>query len=328
MQFKKATKEQAKLRLALFGPSGSGKTFTALRLAAGMGGKVAVIDTERGSASKYADRFEFDVLELGNGDRTTEGYISAIKAAQQAEYDILIIDSVSHAWKELLAEIDRLASQFGGNKWAAWSKGTPKQSAFVDAILDYDGHIIATMRSKTAWDTSKDSRGRVKPVRVGLEPVQGKGIEYEFDLLGELSVDHVLHISKDRTGEFQDRTIEKPGEDMGKELAAWLASGAAPTPKKKRAKAKAKVEPAAQAAVEEPAVQAAVDELGGVVVFSSMKEAIDWGFEQGVFKVRQRAVNAYQKVKADVKPQSKAEMSKAWQEDVKRRLADAGKFPL
>jgi len=234
MEFRKATKEQSKLRLALFGPSGSGKTFTALRLATGMGGKIAVIDTERGSASKYADRFSFDVLELGNGDRNTEGYIAAIEAAQQAGYDILIVDSITHAWKELLADVDRMASTFGGNKWAAWSKGTPKQTAFVDAILDYDGHIIATMRSKTAWDTSKDSRGKTQPVRVGLEPVQGKGIEYEFDLLGEMSTDHVLSILKDRTGEFQDRIIEEPGEDMGKELMEWLSSGETPVKRKSK----------------------------------------------------------------------------------------------
>ena len=76
LQFAKATKEQAKLRLAIFGPSGSGKTFTSLRLATGIGGKIAFIDTERGSASKYSDRFEFDVLELPNHHIDT--YIAAI----------------------------------------------------------------------------------------------------------------------------------------------------------------------------------------------------------------------------------------------------------
>jgi len=59
--FKKAVRSQAKLKLALTGPSGSGKTYSALQLAKGLGGKVAVLDTENGSASLYSDSFEFDV---------------------------------------------------------------------------------------------------------------------------------------------------------------------------------------------------------------------------------------------------------------------------
>jgi hypothetical protein len=229
-QFVKATKEQAKLRLALFGPSGAGKTYSALRIASGMSGKLAVIDTERGSASKYADRFEFDVLELE--DKTIEVYCQAIDAAAKAGYGVLIVDSLSHAWQELLEEIDKLAkNKYRGNTWSAWSDGTPKQRQLVDAILAYPGHIIATMRSKTEWTTQTNSSGKAQPVRVGLAPEQGKGIEYEFDLLMELSVDHAATVLKDRTGKFQDQIIDKPGEDFGEKLAAWLSSGEAPAPR-------------------------------------------------------------------------------------------------
>ena len=115
-QFERAAKTQAKLRLALFGPSGSGKTFTALRLAKGMGGRVALIDTERGSASKYADRFEFDTLILEEKD--IEAYRRAIASA--LGYDVPIIDSLSHAWQELLGEVDKLAkAKYRGNTWSA-----------------------------------------------------------------------------------------------------------------------------------------------------------------------------------------------------------------
>ena len=225
LTFKKATKEQARLRLALFGPSGSGKTFTALRLATGMGGSIAVIDTERGSASKYADRFAFDVLELPAF--TIEVYCDAIRAA--AGYNVLIIDSLTHGWRELLAEVDKLANaKYRGNTHSAWSEGTPKQKQLVDAILQFDGHIIATMRTRTEWTVTKDDRGRSTPQRVCLAPEQGKGIEYEFDLLMELSPEHVACVIKDRTGKFQDKLIDKPGEDFGAELAAWLKDGVPP----------------------------------------------------------------------------------------------------
>jgi hypothetical protein len=93
----------------------------------------------------------------------------------------------------------------------------------VDALLSYPGHLIATMRSKTEWIVESDSKGKQRPVRVGLAPEQGKGIEYEFDLLLELSADHVGHVIKDRTGRFQDRLIDRPDEAFGTELAAWLS---------------------------------------------------------------------------------------------------------
>jgi hypothetical protein len=237
--FKKATKAAAKLRAAIFGPSGAGKTFTSLRVATGLadGQQIAVIDTERGSASKYADRFAFDVLELA--DQTIDGYVEAIRQAAQAGYPVLVIDSLSHGWQTLLEEVEKLAkAKYRGNTWSAWSEGTPLQRRLVQAILGYPGHVIATMRSKTEWTTVDDGRGKKSPQRVGLAPEQGKGVEYEFDLLVEISTEHIANVIKDRTGRFQDKLLDKPGEDFGRDLAAWLADGipapvaSAPTPAK------------------------------------------------------------------------------------------------
>ena len=132
---------------------------------------------------------------------------------------------------------ERIArAKYRGNTWSAWSDGTPMQMQLVDAILDYPGHIIATMRSKTEWAVESEN-GKTKPTRVGLAPEQGKGIEYEFDLLMELTTDHTASIIKDRTGKFQDTIISLPGEDLGKELAAWLNEGD-PAPKRERKQAK------------------------------------------------------------------------------------------
>ncbi len=238
MQFEKATKEQSKLRLALFGPSGSGKTFSALRIATGLGGQIAVIDTERGSASKYADLFSFDVLELEQFG--TRVYVEAINAAQRSGYDVLIIDSLTHGWHDLLQEVDRIArAKFSGNTWAAWSEGTPLQRVMVDAILRFDGHIIATMRTKTEWAQQQNDRGKIVPVRIGLAPEQGKGIEYEFDMLMEINAEHYATIIKDRTNKFQDKSL-MPDESFGKALAEWLLSGDVP---ERKEKAKSELEP-------------------------------------------------------------------------------------
>jgi hypothetical protein len=225
--FKKATKAQAKLRAAIFGPSGAGKTYTSLRVATGLAGdagRIAVIDTERGSASKYSDRFGFDVLELE--DQTIQGYVDAIRLAAEAGYAVLVIDSLSHGWQTLLEEVEKLAkAKYRGNTWSAWSEGTPLQRKLVQAILTFPGHVLATMRSKTEWTTVDDGRGKKSPQRVGLAPEQGKGVEYEFDLLVEISTEHIANVIKDRTGKFQDKLIDKPDERFGRELAAWLSEG-------------------------------------------------------------------------------------------------------
>lgn len=220
--FKKATKEAAKLRLALFGVSGSGKTYTALRIATGLGGKIAVIDTERNSACKYSDRFDFDVCNA------TKPSIENLKMfiEEAKSYDILIIDSMTHAWLELLQEVEKIAkTKFGGNTWSAWSEGTPKQMSLINALLDFPGHIIATMRTETNWTTTTNDKGKVVPVRVGEAPKQGKGIEYEFDMLMQISSEHDALVIKDRTGKFQDEVIPMPDENFGKSLGEWLKDG-------------------------------------------------------------------------------------------------------
>jgi hypothetical protein len=225
--FEKATKEKAKLRLAIYGASGSGKTYSALSIAKGMGGKIALIDSERGSANKYADRFDFDIANLE--EKTVKNYINYINSAK--DYNVLIIDSLSHAWAELLEMLEDLQStKYKGSKFGAWKEITPLQKKFIDTILTFPGHIIATMRSKTDWVINSTDKG-MTPQRMGLAPEQGKGIEYEFDVLMEINPDHKCFIQKDRTGKYQDAIIDKPGEQFGKELIEWLNTGADPKPK-------------------------------------------------------------------------------------------------
>lgn len=228
MGFQKAIKSKSKLRLALFAPSGGGKTFTALQIAKGIvsriGGSIAVIDSENGAASKYADRFEFDVDELD--DKTIQSYIAKMKVAAEGGYKVLVIDSMSHAWKELLEAVDKIAqARYRGNTWSAWSEGTPLQNELIETILKSPCHLIATMRSKTEWSISKNDRGKDVPTRVGLAPEQGKGIEYEFDMLIEMTTDHIANVIKDRTGKFQDQIIDKPGVELGQAIIDWLNTG-------------------------------------------------------------------------------------------------------
>ena len=228
MVFKKATKEQAKLRMGIIGPAGSGKTYTALITARNLvpDGKIAVIDTERGSASKYADIFEFDVCELESFH--PENYIKTIQAAEEAGYDVLIIDSLSHAWAGkdgALELVDKAAARERGNSFAAWRHVTPLHNAMVDAIIGARLHIIVTMRSKVEWVIEKDERGKSVPRKIGLQPVQRDGLEYEFDVVADMDLDNNFIVSKTRCPALRGSVIHCPNEEPAKTLRAWLSDG-------------------------------------------------------------------------------------------------------
>lgn len=230
MQFQKAQRRKAKLRLGITGPSGSGKTYGALLVAKGIGGKIAVIDTERGSASLYSHLADFDVLEL-TPPYTPERFSEAVTAAGAAGYDVLIIDSISHEWNGVggcLELVDAVAqAKYKGNSWSAWNEVTPRHRAFLDALLRSPLHIIATMRSKTETAQTEEN-GRKKVVKLGMKSEQRDGVEYEFTtVLDIVHEGHYALASKDRTGLFQGDPA-KISEATGERLLDWLESGEAP----------------------------------------------------------------------------------------------------
>jgi hypothetical protein len=238
MKFKKATKSQAKLRLALVGVSGSGKTYTALTIAAALGEPVAVIDTERGSASKYAgDVAHFDALELETYAPRT--YVQAIAAAASQRYPVLVIDSLSHAWMGeggALEMVDKAAARSkSGNTFMAWRDVTPEHNALVSAILGYPGHVIVTMRAKSEYVIEEDGRGKKTPRKIGMAPVQRDGLEYEFDVVADLDTEHRMVVTKSRCSALADAVIVRPGREVADRLRAWLDDGVQPAPREERA---------------------------------------------------------------------------------------------
>ena len=186
--FTKAQRTQARLRLALCGPSGSGKTYSALLIAQGLApdGRIAMIDTERGSGALYSHLVDYDVAPLAP-PYTPDRYIERIRLAGESGYQVLIIDSLSHAWvgEGGILDLHDRATQASrsGNSFAAWREVTPRHNALVDALLGVDLHVIVTMRTKTAYDLSDDGNGKKRPIKVGLAPVQRDGLEYEFTVV-------------------------------------------------------------------------------------------------------------------------------------------------
>jgi hypothetical protein len=237
MPFQRATRTQKKLRMALHGPSGSGKTFTALEIAKGLcsgngagasngdrKAQIALIDTERGSASLYGDKFAFDTVELDYF--SVDNYINAINEAAEAGYEVLVIDSLSHAWNGLGGVLDAVNNTKGNTFTDGWGKvGTPQQNRLMDAILKCPCHVIATLRVKTDYEVEKDDRGKSVPKKIGLAPIQRDGVEYEFDIVGSMNLENTLTIEKSRMIDLSGKIIAKPDRKLGAHVLAWLDSG-------------------------------------------------------------------------------------------------------
>lgn len=225
--FTPATKDEAKARIALTGPSGAGKTYTALTLATALADTVAVIDTERGSASKYADEFAFSTLNL----QTFEpgALIQALAAAAAGGFAAVVVDSMTHFWSGtggMLEQVDQAAKRgYGGNSFGGWKEARPLERKMIDALVSYPGHVIVTMRSKTDYVIEENERGRKVPRKVGLKPEQREGIEYEFDIVGDLDHENTLVVTKSRARTIAGRVVAKPGAEFAADIAAWLGSG-------------------------------------------------------------------------------------------------------
>lgn len=233
--FAKAVKHESKLRLAVTGPSGSGKTYTSLAIASALadGNPVAVVDTEHGSASKYADLFAFDVVNMVapfHPDR----FVEMIREAAASGYAVIVLDSLTHAWQGtggMLDLVDEIAKRkTGGNGFAAWKDATPIQNRLIDAIVGAPIHVIATMRSKQDYVQDKDDRGKTQIRKVGMAAQQREGFEYEFDVVMDMDIDNNGIVSKTRCPALTARVFSKPGRDVAGILADWLRGAPAPTP--------------------------------------------------------------------------------------------------
>ncbi len=243
--------------MALIGVAGAGKTYTALAIASHLGSKIAVIDTERGSASKYSDQFEFDVLEIETYSPKT--YVEAMEAAEEAGYDVLVIDSLSHAWvgkDGALEQVDKAARRTqSGNNFGAWRDVTPQHNAMVDAMISSKCHIIGTMRAKTEYVQEKDPKsGRTTIRKVGMAPIQRDGLEYEFDVVADIDVDNNFIVGKTRCPQLSGAVVNRAGREVARTLKNWLTDGApsealqaetpaAPAPRPSAAKAAPKAAP-------------------------------------------------------------------------------------
>ncbi len=229
--FKKAVKYAAKGRTAIIGPPGAGKSYTMMTLAralAGPTGKIAAVDTEHGSLSKYADLFDFDVMELTSF--TPDNFLRALKEAEEARYDVFCADSLSHFWvgKGGALEFVDERNARSRDKMGGWKDLRPHERAMVDAMIASPCHVVCTMRTKNEYAEVTDENGKKKRVKIGLAPVQREGLEYEFDLVGYMDDDNTFIIDKTRCPHYSGRSIKKPGAEAFAPFVQWLQGSERP----------------------------------------------------------------------------------------------------
>lgn len=266
--FRRAVRESVPLIIGIAGASGSGKTYSALRLATGIaGGKpFAMIDTEAGRAKHYADRFAFDHADMHPPFRPS-AYAEAIKAADDAKYPVIVVDSFSHEhagdgglldWHE--EELDRMA----GTDWkkrescnmAAWIKPKMAHKSMVSQLLQLRAHVILCFRCEQKIEMKRGTDGRMeivpKKIASGFSdwiPICEKNILYELTSSFLLTPD-APGIPKpiklqEQMREFVD--LKSPlNEQAGKLLAQWASGGEQP---KQAVKEKPQLSPAAQSKV-------------------------------------------------------------------------------
>ncbi|WP_177763170.1 AAA family ATPase [Flavobacterium sp. I3-2] len=226
MKLQKAQRHQVKLKIGLSGPSGYGKTYSALLLAYGITedwSKIAIVDTENNSASLYSHLGEFNVLTLLE-PFSPERYIEAINICENADIEVIIVDSISHEWqgKGGCLEIHEML----GGRFNDWAKVTPRHNSFLDAIIQSKCHVITTTRRKVDYSLDQDNNGKTKVTKLGTKEITREGFEYELTVNFEFLNDkHLVNASKDRTGLFAGKPEFVINSSTGKKLKEWCQQG-------------------------------------------------------------------------------------------------------
>lgn len=225
MNLKQSQRENVKLRLGISGASGFGKTHSALLLAYGMTNdwsKIAVIDTENSSASLYSDLGNFNVLDL-KAPYSPERYVEAIKVCEDADIEVIVIDSITHEWNSTGGCL-QIHEQLGG-RFQDWGPVKKRHQIFIDKLLQSNCHIITTTRRKIDYSLDVGTNGKSRVVKHGTKEVTSEGFEYELTVNFELVNDqHLCKASKDRTGLFMNKPEFVITSKTGERLLKWCCA--------------------------------------------------------------------------------------------------------
>ena len=242
--FRPAVRENVGLLIGLAGASGSGKTYTAMRLAKGIAGDkpFVVIDTEAGRAKHYADQFHFDHGDL-KPPFEPRAYADAIRAADDAKYPVIIVDSFSHEHAGEGGILDMQEAEFqrmGAReqvKMTSWIKPKGEHRKMVQRLLQVRAHLILCFRAEEKIEMVRGADGKVevrkKQTATGLDgwvPICEKNLPYELTcsfllMASNPGVPLPIKLQEQHKALFP---LNQPiSEASGQRLAEWARGGAA-----------------------------------------------------------------------------------------------------
>jgi len=235
------------------------------------GGRVGVIDSERGSSAAYSEGkpFDFDMLTLD--EKSPDAYTRALLIAQDAGFSAVVIDSASHEWRGTQRLADQVGKQRQNNTWSGWGVARPAHELFMETLIAMPSHVIATYRSKQETEQYKDENNRTKVRKLGLAPVASEDTDFEFDVWGSIDHDtHTVIISKSRIDTIPIHSEWPLGSGLADAYLSWIdgADYEAPAPSEAMVRA-AVMEEIKQAGVKNRDVAVAAGEDG---IMSYVKE--------------------------------------------------------
>ncbi len=226
MKIEKPSLENARLLTAFIGETRKGKTLSALRFMRGLigpEGKLGFIDTEEKRAGVYARDHDFDVINI-SAPFTPETYIEALRAFEDAGYDGVIIDSVSHEWEGKGGILEIVDASTERNEFTRWKLPKQRHRKFVQDLLRSRMHVATCFRAKEKFSLRKSEHGKLTPASRGLQVLQDENLPYEFmiqiTMLGDGFASALCPIGI-RSAFRDDQQIS---EDTGAAVAAWLGN--------------------------------------------------------------------------------------------------------
>lgn len=240
LQVTDGVREKQKALIGLAGPSGSGKSLSSLLLAYGLmkeaypdlpeeeiWKKIGVADTEHKRMLTYIGQ-QHNGITVGSFKHinfeppfNTDRYNMAIKLLKQQGCEVVIIDSLSHQWQGEGGVVET-HGQMQGNSFQNWGKLAPESSKLTKGLTTQDVHVITTLRVKSDY-VIELIEGKNVPKKVGMKPVQKDDMEYEFDTVFSIGMDHMARVSKDITNLFEGEFLIT--DTIGSKLYRYLELG-------------------------------------------------------------------------------------------------------
>lgn len=239
----RAERERLKFSAMYMGATGSGKTLGALITAKGLvkannpklddtsdefWAKIGIVDTEHNRSKVYANTTingnyigRFVHIEF-EPPYDVDGYLSAVQYLKDLDCEVIVIDSITHAWDDSGGILDVYTNM--GGQFANWQKLNPIIKKLYHALTaDQDVHIITTVRSKIKYEASSSETGKMRVTKIGLKPIMREDFEYEVLTALHFDEDHKVSVVKDNTHIFEDGVLLTT--DYGKLLHEYLDQG-------------------------------------------------------------------------------------------------------